>query len=608
MNIFIVNVNECLSYSQYEPFFYEHINKGDVKLLDGISDTCELDRTYNQILAHINRHPFSLKEAVVFIFIPRDFSKPLRPQDYELYNKINIYMNLVRKLRGSFRFVAFYVDKTDKMESNDATYGLLKNVNHSLRSDRPELDRYFLSNAEIPDNPGDFKTFLRERMSCLIPPMREFYEYMLQFVSDLPEGSKTEYLNLVNRYIDEARSKMSVIDQMYQAVYSDDISVDIRAKIKIVYYIKSLIPEEVTIDKIPDYSGFVFDDYDHVRRLISTYIKRLKLWYLEHKSISQKGSCMRKGFTMSTSSAANYKEEMDDIIDNELKTMKIKKMARVDLVDSIFDKLNVIISRAHDALEVFAAKESSELFNPLNYRDIGMCEFDLDEGVSLEDKREEADILERMNNFTPFTLPGYSQENRLEQELEAINAKINRILDRLSVYKKRAFLVALLISVVSVAGLYIGAQYSVFLKENTWWVCGLYMLLVAAGFSVAYITVRKRYLKDIEFLLSECKDKVSSYLGAFQKVAQEFEDNLIAAGDYACLKDFLEKKRVARAVYQENKRKHTWHMMKINQILTNFRFFDGFVKNALPYDENPVTMKSCDHDPEHTEFYQMKVF
>lgn len=608
MKIFIVNINDCLSFSQYEPFFYEHIYKGDLILLDEISDTCELDKTYNQILSHINRHPFSFKEGVVFLFIPRDFSKPLSPQDYELYNNINIYMNLVRNMRGSFRFFTFYVDKTDKLESNDATYIQLKKVSHSMKSDSVELDRYFLSLPEIPENPGDFKAFIRERISCLKPDMGSFYEYMLQFASDVKESNKIEFSNLVKGYIGEARSRLAVIEEITQPVFCDDISDDIRAKIKIIYYIKSLITKKVTIDKIPKYSDFVFEDFDRVKRLIATYLRRLKLWYYEHSSISQKAVCTRRAFRMSTSAAADYKEEIDDIITKELRTIKVNKVSRIDLVDSVFDKLNIIISRAHDALEVFVTKESKELFNPINYYDIGEYEFSLDEDVSLEDKREEADVLEHMNNYSPFSLPGYSEENRLEQELEAINTKINCILERLNVYKKRAFLGAFLFSVISVAALYFGTQYSVFLKENTWWVFGLYMVVAAMGFSTAYITVRKRYLKDIEFLLLECKDKVERFLGSFQTVAEEFEANLIVAGEYSCLKDFLEQKRAARDSYQETKRKHTWHMMKVNQIITNFSFFDGFIKNALPYDENPVTMSSYDHDPEHTEFYQMKVF
>ena len=68
MKFFIVNVNNCLPMSQYAPFFYEHIYKGDLVMLEDIEDTCQLEKTYWELLSHMNRKPFPKRQGVILIF------------------------------------------------------------------------------------------------------------------------------------------------------------------------------------------------------------------------------------------------------------------------------------------------------------------------------------------------------------------------------------------------------------------------------------------------------------------------------------------------------------------------------------------------------------
>ena len=149
---------------------------------------------------------------------------------------------------------------------------------------------------------------------------------------------------------------------------------------------------------------------------------------------------------------------------------------------------------------------------------------------------------------------------------------------------------------------------SIFIKENTWWIFGAYLLVSGAVFGVTYWTVRKQFEKEILFLLGECAIKVKNYLEAFKKIAEDFEKNIQASGQYNCLKRQLDEKAAARKQYQEAMRRYAWHKMKVKQLLRNMIFFESFIGDAAPYEEGTVSLESFDNDAEHTEFYQIKVF
>jgi hypothetical protein len=240
---------------------------------------------------------------------------------------------------------------------------------------------------------------------------------------------------------------------------------------------------------------------------------------------------------------------------------------------------------------------------------VGSERFDLD-GSDTDDKNAEEAALAKTNQHSPdaANIPDFSAENRLEQELEKTSHQIKQIVENLNAYTLKAFLLTALFALLAIAGLYAGAQYSIFISENTWWIFGVYLLVSGTVFSTAYLTVRRRYKREIATLLGQCVDKVANFLKAFLQIAQDFEKNIYAAGQYNCLKRQLDEKAAARRKYHESTRKYDWHKMKVQQILRNLAFFQSFIGNAVPYDENTVTLDIFDHDAEHTEFYHLKVF
>lgn len=606
MKLFIVNVNDCLELSQYEPFFYEHIYKNQIALLNGIKDTYELNETYNQILSQINQHPFSFKESAVFIFIPRNFSAPLEARDYELYNDINVYLHLSSKLPKNFSVYTFYIDKTDALESSDAVYNTIRLVNEEFTADSDELKAHLLNiPKELPES-GNYKEFLLNKIKLISSNTHKFYESVLNHVPDLPEDS-SHFKNGINLYIGECKARLSNINHLYSTIIRNDISKDIEAKLRVVYYIKSLTEDDITLKNIPAFDSFNGVDYEHIKRLLVTYRTRLSLWYHDKNSISKKGVCTRHRFMSKTNADSDFNGEISKLISTQLQSIAIESRGDIDVINGIFKKLKFISATAREKLDAFAYKESKELFDPTNYSTDSQEEFDLSE-PAFSDEAEEKRMLETMNQHSPNTLPKFSDENKLAQDLGIINRQINSILDKLNLYKIGSFLISLVLGVLSVAGLYMGAQYSIFIKEHTWHIFGFYCLVVALCFGIGYFTVKRRYIRHINKLLIECKDKVQKYLENFQKIAKEFEENLQAAANYKCLKKKLCEKKAARKEYQDKVSRYSWHMMKVDQIIKNLDFFSHFIKDAQPYEETHITLDSFEHDAEHTEFYQVKVF
>lgn len=595
--------------SQYAPFFYEHIYQGELVMLDEIEDTCQLEKTYRQLLSHRNRNPFAYRQCAVLLFIPRDFSLPLRPQDYELYNDINTYLHLLRNLDDNFKVYTFYVDRTGELEQNDAIYQQLNAVNSSLQANRPELRSHFLSvEDEDLQRQGDYKEFLCRRISLLSESTRPFYLHMLDRLPDM-HGDATIFRNALNNFIGETRVCLSEVKHVYAPIYRLDLSKEIEQWLKIVYYIKEMIEKRLTPEQLPDYEHFVFDRYDHVRKLIATYCRRLSDWVHATPQISRTGTCTHWDFSMPATAAAEYHDKINSIIDHELASVSVGSVRNQSVVDGIFSQLNLIVTNAWGSLQDFAAKQSKYLLDPQNYQAAAEEEFDLEE-PEREDLREEKLLLERLNQHSrdAARIPDFSAENRLEQELEQINHQINQILANLSVYRIGAFALTFLFAFLGVAGLYAGSHYSILAKENTWWIFGAYLAIIGVIFGAAYFTVRRRYMKEIGSLIGECKKKVGGFLRAFQQIAVDFEENTLTAGRYSCLKRELDERRKKQETYRNTMRKYAWHKMKADQILRNLSYFDSFVNHAPAYDEDSVTLDSYDHDPEHTEFYIMKVF
>ena len=610
MKIFIVNVRNCLTLSQYEPFFYEHMYKGNLLLLDELADTNQLDITREQLIAYVNQHPFSFKEAAVFIFIPRDFAMPLSPRDYELYNDMNTYMHLVRCLPENFRFYNFYIDKTDELERNDAIYKRLDKVNSSLRTDDPELEDYFLRLPQIPAQGGDFKEFLCSVTAQMGAGARSFYELMLDHVADV-QGDGVMFQNALNNYIGETRKALDKIKHVYAQAYRDDVSRDIRAKLEVVYYLKKLAAERPTLATFPAFEDFNLSeqDYKQIRHTLATYRKRLQTRSNDMTPASKTATCPVKQFQMK-SDTAPFRNQIKQLVDGELARLGTSGGSE-NLVDSVFAKLGELVRRAQELLDAFGKEQSKALVDPKSYSEFAEPErFDCSEDLSEEERQEEAKLLQEMNaNMgAESVIPGFAAENRLEQTLEQINARVNEILEKKRAYNFGAFFVTLLVSLLFVGALYLGAQISVFVKEHSLWIFLLYLLVAGGSFLLGYVTCNVNYNRQISQLLEECKNQVKDYLSGFQNMADLFVSNVQKAGEYYCLKTKLEAKRDAREKYRLSMQKYAWHKEKIGQILKNLKFFDPFVQNAAPLEENPVALEAYDQDPVHTKFYHLKVF
>ncbi len=605
MKIFIVNVNNCLNLAQYEPFFYEHIYKKQLTMLDEIKDTCDLNIAYEQILSQYNQHPFTIDEGVVFVFIPRVFSKPLKAQDYELFNDINAYMCLAQKLSDKFKVVTFYVDKTGALEASDAVYNQLRRVNDNISLIDKKLEQYFP--LLDPENTSyvDYREYISEKIKDLAGCTKSFFSDVLQEMPEMSE-SAVDFKNGINYYVSVCKKRLSKVEHMYAHIVRDDVSEEIETKLKVVYYIKSLTEEAVSLKTMSEYKNFDTPDYEHIKSLLSTYRTRLSLWYNSPCPISQTGKYTEWTFDQKTKANAEYNREVDAIINEQLKDLKTENVGEKSVVDAVFEKLNTIISAAQGKLEAFGIQQANEIHDPSNYRAGVEQEFDLSE-PTIEDDFEEKQQLERLNKHAIHNLPMFADENRLIQDLEIINNQITQIFSRLKACKIKSFIVTLVVGIFVVGGFYLWTQKSVFAKEHTWHIFLGYLAVTLVGFALSYFIVKKKYLKQISELLLESKKLVEKYICAYKEIAKEFEENLEESRKYYCLKKKLMQKEKARNDYNNEMDRYLWHMKKVDEILTNFGFFEHFIEGVLPQKED-IVFESFEHDAEHTEFYQIKFF
>lgn len=605
MKVFIVNVNNCLDFAQYEPFFYEHMYNQQLFVLDEIKDTCDLNIAYEQIVSQMNQHPFTIDEGAVFVFIPRNLLKPLRAQDYELYNDINAYMSLTRKLNNDFKVYTFYVDQTGVLGSKDAVYNKLEQVNESLSTSEKRLGQYFLLLDNDGNLSGDYREYIGEKIKDLDSCTQGFFYEVIQ---DMPEMEKTAvgFQNGINFFIGHCKKHLSKVTRMYAHIISNDVSEEIETKLKVVYYIKSLTEDNVSLKTINEYKNSATPDYKQIKCLLATYRARLSTWYDSPCPISKIGKYKERTFNQKTKSSVDYNREVDAIINEHLKGLKTECNGERSVVDAVYEKLNTIVSAAHEKLEVFAFEQAKDIHNPSNYRDEVEQEFDLSEPI-IEDQLEEKLQLEKVNKYSIHNLPMFSDENCLLQDLEIINNQIAQIFKRLKEYKMKLFFITLAVGIFVVAGLYLWTQSSVFVKEHTWLIFLGYVAVTSIGFASSYIVIKKKYHRQISALLLESKQLVEKYLSAYKEIAKEFEDNINESRKYYCLKYKLDQKEKARNKYKNDMERYLWHKSKVKEILTNFSFFDHFVQGTIPQKEE-IIFNSFDHDDVHTDFYQIKFF
>ena len=117
------------------------------------------------------------------------------------------------------------------------------------------------------------------------------------------------------------------------------------------------------------------------------------------------------------------------------------------------------------------------------------------------------------------------------------------------------------------------------------------------------------YKHKIGKLLKICKREVAEFLKNYKIMAEEFEKNLNLMTDYACLKEYLDKKKDIEFLRKNDIKKYNWHKRKVREILDNLCHFNDFVKDAETIKEtDDIDFVDFNNDAEHTEFYQMKIF
>ena len=604
VKIFIINVKECLNLSQYEPFFYEHIYEDTLTILPPITDTCELDGAYEQILDEMNQHPFAFKDCAVFVLIPRNFSSTPAACDFEIYNDINVFTRLAGKLPTTFRFFTFYVDKTGSDGLNDPAYARLQAPSEALQSSEACLAGYCPSFAQ--PQAESYKLFLKEQIDRLHPCARAFFESVWQALPESKTDTAVQFQNGINYFAGECKKRLSHVKHCYEPIVQNDMADDVESKLKIVYYIKSLTDAAVTADSLPNYAEFPNPDYNHIRRLLSTYISRLSSWLGEKPSFVTKGTYTPMEF-ISAMSCTEYSADVDRVIAEKLNTISINSHGNADVVGSVFDSLNSIVEDATEKMDIFAEKQSQELFLESNYLVKEDVTFELSEPIQ-EDEIAEREQLEKLHNHSEAALPDFSTENRLNQRLECIDDQVQHVLAKLKAYRKKSFFLSHTIAFLGVITFYLATQYSAIDQVAAWAFFGVYAAVVYAAFLVAYIIVKKKYAREIDKLLREARRNVHEYLSAFKTLAADFEHNLREAAAYRCLKRKLEQKNAQRLAYQGKINRYNWHKTRVGELLKNVAFFEHFIKGAIPYEEEAVTFDSYDHDVVHTVFYQLKVF
>lgn len=612
MKLFIVNVNDCLKFSQFKPFLYEHIHKRQLIVLDEISDTCQLDSTSVQLDAYIRQHPMDCEEYAVIIFIPRDFNTELSVRDFYLYNDINVYTHLITKLPVNSRFFTFYIDKTDHYDAYDATYNRLNAPKKDLSVTEECLTNYLLTLPENLTIDSDYKEYLKGVIEKLDPASKFFFESILVTAPDVT-GYTQAFQNGISKYIGDCKNALARSEHMHEQITHNDENESVRDRIKVICYVKALAESKESLDKIPLYESFPVPDYDSIKTLLATYRQRLNNFKSKVSSVSKDGIFKKFHFNMTAASSASFAEEHNDFVDRNLDNLKFNVNSSVvstadsNIVNVIFEELDGIVKNAKDKLEKFAAEMVPVLFNEHNY--IGEHEEHFDRSTDpTKDNSAEKALLSEMNKHAEYATPDYSAENRLHQKLDIIEHKINNILERLKIYRIATFFISHTVAFLSVAVFYFFTQQSVIFKEQTFMFFFAYLVAVYGLFFLAYYIVRKKYMKRILSLVAEAKSNVKNYLSTFVRLAREFEENLKQAAAYRCLRRTIDMKTDEHRKYLNELNRYNWHFKRVSDILKNLEYFDNFIEGAEPDPNDFVDLLSFTHDDEHTEFYHLKIY
>lgn len=614
MKVFLVNVNNCLNFSLYEPFFFEEENKGNLEIfsIEDISQICQLKE---KIENELNNNGGFYNQIFIAVLVSRDL-KVATPSWYQFYTKVFLYTQINRYFKNSIKFNVFYLNSVDELGS-DREFRLIQQVDDSLISNKNDICSYSLPNDFDKDIfSSDNKSKINMYFSRVIKDetfrsfyisVAEDYHYNL-YLNGTPNSSID---NIFSQFIAYCKGLINHNVHIYDITYRYNDSNNEKGKcLKLIYYLL-FISEYTNYDKSP----ISFDDFDFdiqvVKDTIKTYIKRLNsMNFQDELSINVNISKDKYLPFNIVSSPDGFSNKINEIEKDKLSNLEVNNVYTEESVDSIFTKIKEIIVSANKELLQFGKRAVEKYKEPSRIVFDSNHEIPADKLYKSDDLDMENNLFIKISNFSNVTLPGFNEEYTLTQELKIISERIKGIISNLRKCKLASFLCTLLVSIFLVSGVYFFVQNSVFFSENTLYIFVLYTLLILISFPISFFIVKNKYKKEISFLLLQCKEKVSSYLYNYIVIATDYENNLNAMGECYVEKDFNNKIKEALLEYEKREKCLLHHQNKIESLKTNFKEFDSFLFDVQGKKENKhFTIKDLDdQDYKKCEFYYMKCF
>ena len=593
MKVCLVNINNCIDYSQYGPFLYEYIKSGEIVVHNSVNDSCELHKIYEKILAEFNRNAFGSREIKLLFIIPRNMMNP-RANDYEFYNEINIYNKIISKLDIFSQVGIFYVDETNE-KILGKKHEMTRNISLRKYTTKKELAPY-LPQCDESENNIDVLVKAVDKIDDA--EFRGFFQKVVdKFDPDMEQQMADQLMKVFSA---SANSILPDVISVCELFNPDDVADSLLKRLKILFFIKELLAETKQLD---EYNTFI-PDYGAIREAVATYRERLRLWYSSKPQVLCEEVDSIKCFD-ELNNARSFGSELDKMISEQFAEFDSVDIKDEKTVETVYEKLERLVENADEALGEFSRKDSDEYFNEANYSSVSTKSLEPYEIT----ESYERELNKKLNVYEVARAPGTTERERLLRLLSDAKAKIEELYACRRVYFFSTFIITFLVACAGVVLLYFIAQRSVFMKEKTYYIFGIYSAIIAFLFFFAYGIMELRYKAEIKKLIMKSRDAVKEHLDLYKALAMEFEKNLNLMAKIACLREYLDEKKKAEEKCEDTKKRIEWHKKKTDATLRNIGHFDDFCNGAeIQAESKVVTPENYEDDAEHTDFYQINVF
>lgn len=628
MKLFIVDFLNCLELSHFETFFYKNIKDGNISVYpESLSSYAQFELIYKWLLEEINRNPFSITEGLVLFYIPRNLTQKLDYYDIDNTAKIYIRELISSKLDSRFSFACVFVDQTGKDTNQDKAYQTIKKVCKGFYSEETAIRRGVLSKprssihkvSELLDLISDVQD----------NTIQDFFTNILE--NELDSSNQTNKQSdevIVEAFFQNCSQAILPIKSMNVAYFGSDISKKTETLLKLISYVCDFAeqPNNKEFDKAVDeflntsrYEKYD-PDYDNIRKRIVTYKNRLSSWLETTKNTTSKAEEPVHPLSYhETDDSQSFKHKIESIITEDyaekILNPFLEELDEFDASERVFSVLDKTIENVDKELHAFCDGVVDNIYDFRNDNGSFLTEEASGAVYTSEEAEELSKALDSVNQYAINELPGYSAELKLRQELDNINTQIQYFGKRIKAASPKAFIITLCFAIMTVLVLYFFAQRSVFTKESTWWVFGIYIAICSLSFVISFFLLKLYYKRRVRKLLKECQKKINEFLESYKKRAEEFETNINHSMSCSCVQDKHFKIADQRHTATWTDERFQWHKLKTMSILKNLKHFDGFLaeKPTEPEKEtNGPKSPSADaeylHDAAHSEFYQMRIF